>query len=228
MIKAENNKKGQNVAPLISQAIIDPLLSNEALNELIDTAKYFELGSICTDLTRLISARERIGISGKTKLISVVAFPFGGIPIHLKKDQAVWAADNGAEELEVAPNFNSIIENKLNTFSEEIAEICSIGLPTKVILDINRLPSEMLSNVVEASIDAGVQGIQSGNGFGPPVSIEKIKTLKGLVKGRCSIKAVGGIHNPDQFFEILNAGADSIGTSNGTEIMKAIRSRKNE
>ena len=86
--------------------------------------------------------------------------------------------------------------------------------------DISTPSQEELSMAVNASIEAGVNGIQSGNGFGPPTTSIQIKKLSEIVKNRCSIKAVGGIKTFNQAREIVQAGATHIGTSFGFELIQ--------
>ena len=52
-----------------------------------------------------------------TKLIAVIAFPFGAIPYEIKKSQAEWAAEMGADELDIVPNFLHTSEHGCNTLN---------------------------------------------------------------------------------------------------------------
>ena len=47
-----------------------------------------------------------------------------------------------------------------------------------------------------------------------------IENLLPLVKGRCSIKAAGGIKSLIEVLELINSGCSAIGTSKGPELMK--------
>ena len=223
----EHRKKtlGLGLAPLITQAVLNPHIDKETLLQSCDAAKHFGFGGLCTNLNQLPVARERMGSTSKTKLITVIAFPFGAIPLALKVAEAEWAEANGAEELEVVPNYKALMENKLDMFSEELAKICSIGLPVQAILDMNCLQSSNLGNAIEASIDAGVSALQFGNGFGPGVTVENINKLKELIKGRCAIEAVGGINSLDKALTLIEAGANSLGTSYGVEIIQQLQNK---
>ncbi len=74
-----------------------------------------------------------------------------------------------------------------------------------------------------AAIDAGAAGVQSGNGFGPPCRAAEISVLSGLCRGRCAIKAAGGIHQPELALDLLEAGAALLGTSSAPELLQALR-----
>ncbi len=211
------------VAPLIHQAALDPYLSIESLNNICDASRHFGFSGICTDLTRVTTARERLGPPNKTKLIAVIAFPFGFIPNIHKQAQAEWAAEKGADELDVVPNFLALIEGDINLFAAELATICETGLPVRAILNLASLSSKDLSIAVEAAIDAGVHGIQTGNGFGRKVNESDIHQLCDLTKGRCEIKAAGGIKKLDQAMQLVEAGATKIGTTVGSQLIQDLK-----
>ncbi len=211
------------LAPLIHQAALDPHLSIEDLHQMCDASIYYNFSGFCTNLSRLPSARERLGPTNKTKLIAVIAFPFGFIPSSHKKAEAEWAAEQGADELDVVPDFLSLMEGKTEAFAEELSCICETGIPVRIILDIANLPQENLSFAVEASIDAGVYGLQSGNGFGRPVTATDIQQLSKLARGRCQVKAAGGIKTINQALKIVEAGAERLGTSIGPELIKSLK-----
>ncbi len=215
-----------NIAQYIHQAVLNPHLDKSTLHEVCEGAKHFGLAGLCTNLLFLPAARERLGKRGATKLIAVIAFPFGIIPSELKLAEAEWAAEKGAEELDVVPNFSALNQGKTDSFAEDIAQLCSIGLPVRTILDMSQLKPELLSLAVEASIDAGVSGVQSGNGFGQGVTADQIQQLKKLAKGRCAIKAAGGLHSVEQSIELIKAGASQLGTSKGLEIIRMTRSNQ--
>lgn len=214
------------LAPLIHQAALDPHLSIETLNEICDACLHYNFSGFCTNLTRLSAARIRLGPPNKTKLIAVIAFPFGCIPNSHKHAEAEWAAEQGAEQLDLVPNFLALNEGKTETFAEEIASICEKGLPVRVILDIANLSPRQLSLAVEASIDAGVHGLQTGNGFGRAVNESDINQLSNLTRGRCEIKAAGGIKTVNEALELIQAGAARIGTSIGPQLIQSLLKRK--
>jgi len=214
------------LAPLIHQAALSPHLPIQIVDEICSTCLRYNFSGFCTNLTRLSAARLKLGSPNQTKLIAVIAFPFGSIPNSHKQAEAEWAAEQGAEELDLVPDFLALSEGNTEKFSEEISSICEKGLPVRVILDIVNLSSKELSLAVEASIDAGVHGLQTGNGFGREVTVTDIRQLATLTRGRCEIKAVGGIKTVDHTFNLIEAGATKIGTSFGPQLMQSLLKSK--
>ena len=208
-----------NISNVIYQAILNPHFNKETIVQVCDASKQNGFAGLCTSLSNLTIARERLGSKSTTKLISVIAFPFGFIPTSNKRKEAEYAIEKGADELDLVPNYFALKEGNIELFAEEINQISELGIPVRVIIDANILiNSSKLSMAIDALIDAGAIGIQIGNGFGPSVSKDQTKHVSKLVKNRCSIKAVGGIKTFDQAIEIIEAGSTYIGTSFGFEI----------
>ena len=88
---------------------------------------------------------------------------------------------------------------------------------------MTRLDDEQLTLAVEASIDAGAAGVQTGNGFGPACHPDQIRQLKLLCRNRCAIKAAGGIHQLDLVLDLVDAGADLLGTSSAPRLLNDLR-----
>jgi deoxyribose-phosphate aldolase len=212
-----------DLPPLIHQALLDPHLTPDQLQEGCDAARQLGMGGVCTSLRHLPTVRQRLGPPGTTRLIASIAFPFGALPSHLKQAEAEWAAAEGADALDVAPDLAALAAGEANRFADELAALASIGLPLTVMLDLARIEAEHLQLAVEAAIDAGAAAVQSGHGFGAAATPEQITRLRTLCRGRCGIKAVGGVHQLDTCIALVEAGATAIGTSSGPTLLQELR-----
>lgn len=212
-----------DLASVLDQAILDPLLTQDQLMEACDAGCREQVRGICTGLRQLPLLRERMGGGAGPRLIAAIGFPFGAIPRELKEAEANWAAAQGADELDVVPDFVALINGDSSAFAEELAAICDLGLPVRAILDMARLSEEPLALAVEAAIDAGAAGVQTGNGFGPAASPQQVQQLKQLCRGRCAIKAAGGIHSTEQVVELVDAGARMLGSSSAPQLLQSLR-----
>ena len=152
-----------------------------------------------------------------------MGFPFGAVPAGVKQAEAEAAAAAGADELDVVPDFGSLADRNSTPIHDELAAICELGLPVKVILEVGRLDPEALALLVEISIDAGARFLKTGSGFGPPVTVEQVGQLRDLARGRAAIKASGGIASLEQAMALVEAGATRLGTSRGVALAQALR-----
>ena len=226
MYKNSSEEARENISNVIYQAVLNPHFDKAKIVEVCDASKQKGFAGLCTSLVNLPIARERLGSKSNTKLVSVIAFPFGFIPTFNKQKEAEYAIEKGAEELDLVPNYFALIEDKIELFAEEINQISELGIPVRVIIDSNILFNlSKLSIAIDALIDSGAIGIQIGNGFGPTITKDQINYVSKIVKNRCSIKTVGGIKTYDQAIEIIEAGSTYIGTSFGFELTKEQKKR---
>ena len=126
-----------NISNVIYQAVLNPHFDKEMILQICDASKQNGFAGLCTSLSNLTIARERLGSKSTTKLISVIAFPFGFIPTFNKLKEAEYAIEKGAEELDLVPNYFALKEGKVELFAEEINQISELGIPVRVIIDAN-------------------------------------------------------------------------------------------
>ena len=69
-----------DLAPLIHQAALNPHFDKEMLVKVCDASRQHGFAGLCTSLSLLPIVRERLGSKSTTKLVAVIAFPFGFIP----------------------------------------------------------------------------------------------------------------------------------------------------
>jgi deoxyribose-phosphate aldolase len=215
-----------DLAPLIDHALLDPHHGSSAVRQCCEEARHFGFAGVCVASRWVASAREQLPIEGKgasPQLIAVVGFPFGAVPAAVKLAEAVAAAEAGADELDVVPDFGALADRQSTPIHDELAAICELGLPVKVILEVGRLDPEALALLVEISIDAGARFLKSGSGFGPAVTVDHIEQLRQLARGRAAIKASGGIANLEHALALVEAGATRLGTSRGVALAQAMR-----
>jgi deoxyribose-phosphate aldolase len=215
-----------DLAPLIDHALLDPHHGSSAMRQCCEEARHFGFAGVCVASRWVASAREQLPLDGKgasPQLIAVVGFPFGAVPAAVKLAEAVAAAEAGADELDVVPDFGALADRQSTPIHDELAAICELGLPVKVILEVGRLDPDSLALLVEISIDAGARFLKSGSGFGPAVTVDHIEQLRQLARGRAAIKASGGIANLEQALALVEAGATRLGTSRGVALAQAMR-----
>ena len=215
-----------DLAPLIDHALLDPHHGSSAVRQCCEEARHFGFAGVCVASRWVASAREQLPLEGKgasPQLIAVVGFPFGAVPAAVKLAEAVAAAEAGADELDVVPDFGALADRQSTPIHDELAAICELGLPVKVILEVGRLDPDALALLVEISIDSGARFLKSGSGFGPAVTVDHIEQLRQLARGRAAIKASGGIANLEQALALVEAGATRLGTSRGVALAQAMR-----
>jgi deoxyribose-phosphate aldolase len=217
-----------DLAPLIDHALLDPHQGAAAVRRCCEEARHFGFAGVCLSSRWLELARELLPLQGSgrgpvPKLVSVVGFPFGAVPAPLKLAEAESAAAAGADELDVVPDFGALADGDHATLLADLAPICALGLPVKVIVEVGRLEPDALELLVEVSIDAGARFLKSGSGFGPAVNCDQVARLRQLARGRAAVKAAGGITTAELALELVEAGASRLGTSHGVALIQSLR-----
>jgi len=221
------NAERPDLAPLIDHAQLDPLAGRDAIERCCDEARHFGFAGVCVASRWVAHARERLPRNSGgplPRLVSVIGFPFGAVAATIKRAEAELAAEQGADELDVVPDFGALADRDSTRLHADLAAVAEVGLPFKVILEAGKLTPEALELLVEVSIDAGASFLKTGSGFGPAATIAQVQTLRQLARGRAAVKASGGIANLESALELVTAGATRLGTSRGVALIEALRS----
>lgn len=162
-----------------------------------------------------------------------MSLPFGADTTKIKVAQAKEAIFDGADEIDMVADLAAIIEGDekylLNQL-REVLKVCRSMKPPvilKVIIESAALTRQQKIFACRIAQQAGVDFIKTSTGFHPAggATIEDVKLMKESAPN-CKIKAAGGIRTATQVLEMLEAGADRIGTSSGVQIINELKGRK--
>jgi len=71
--------------------------------------------------------------------------------------------------------------------------------------------------------EGGAHFVKTSTGFGPQgATVQDVRLLKSIAGNDLKVKASGGIRTFEQALEMINAGADRIGTSSGVSIINGL------
>ena len=118
--------------------------------------------------------------------------------------------------------------NKYNIVADEIKRMVqnAPGKIIKVIIESGILSKNEIITATKLVEDSGAHFVKTSTGlsaFG--ASPEIIKSIKTTLKSDTKIKASGGIKSLNQVEELIDAGADRIGSSSGIIIMEEITNK---
>mgnify|MGYP001386058604 CR=1 FL=1 len=212
-----------DLAPLIDHAQLQPRLGSETVEQCCKEALHHGFAGVCLASRWMPQARRWLGERGSVKLVSVVSFPFGSSASAIKRAEAEWAVEAGADELDLVPDFALLLDGELTALHDQIAQLVELSLPVKLILEADQLTADQLDTLVEVALDAGVAFLKTGSGYGQPASPQLVQRLHKLASGRARIKASGGIRSLEQAIQLVQAGAERLGTSRGVELVTAQR-----
>jgi deoxyribose-phosphate aldolase len=209
-----------DLAPLIDQALLDPIATPDQITQLCAEADRFKFATVCIYPIHVRQAKELL--QGKTtKICTVIGFPTGATTLAVKCYEAQEAVENGADELDVMINLSALKAGDDNGVNRELAEICQLtNKPVKAILEMGRLTLPEKRLAAEICLDAGVAFLKTSTGWAGGATVEDVRFLQELTKGRVGIKASGGIRSLDRAIELVRSGATRLGTSHGVALVQ--------
>lgn len=211
-----------SLAQLIDYTLLKPAVTTKEIQHLCNEAQKYQFYSVCVPPC-FVSLAHGLLKRSPALVTTVIGFPMGYSTTHIKKLEARNAIARGADELDIVMNIGFLKEGNDKQVKNEIKEIINISSKTvfKIIIESSLLTGGEKERAVQIAIDSGADFVKTSTGLlGPGVSIEDIRTLKGMIKNKIKLKAAGGIKDFYTAEKIVIAGADRIGSSNGVKIYK--------
>ena len=208
----------------IDHTLLKPDADKNNIKQLCQEAIEFHFHSVCINSIWLKKAGDILQGSS-VKLCTVAGFPLGDSTTSSKLNELETSINNGASEIDMVMNIGFFKNEKYNMVSDEIIRMVqnAHGKIIKVIIETGILSKEEIVTATNLVEDSGAHFVKTSTGlsaFG--ASPEIIKTIKTTLKSDTKIKASGGIKSLKQVKDLIDAGANRIGTSSGTIIMKEI------
>ncbi len=163
------------------------------------------------------------------RVASFIDFPYGTMTSKGKSDEAKNLVDNGVEEIDLMPNVGFLLSGMEKEYFSDIQGVVRAAgkAPVKIMLELPLLNEHQKQRAVALSIEAGVQYLKNASGGDVGVATpEDVRFLRRLAPPYVRVKASGGIKTAQQVRDLLDAGADLVGTSSGVQIMREVLNGK--
>ena len=154
-------------------------------------------------------------------IVTVVGFPLGANRSEVKAFEAQKAIEDGADEVDMVLNVTKIKDKDYDFVQKDIETVkksCK-DKPLKVILETDLLTNEEIAKACELCIKAKADFVKTSTGFvknGVGAQAEHVKLMASIVKPHgLGVKASAGIRDKQKALEMIEAGADRLGTSSG-------------
>ena len=224
----------ENLSSYIDHTMLTPTATSDDIRRLCSEAIKYEFYSVCIH-PRWISLAAELLIDSKVKVGSVVGFPFGTELTKIKTAQAKEAIFAGADEIDMVADLAAIIEADSGYYINDlqaVKKICRSMKPAvtlKVIIESAALTDQQKIFACRLADEVGVDFIKTSTGLHPAggATIDDIKLMK-INAPKCKIKAAGGIKTSQQAIDMIQAGAQRIGTSSGVQIIEQFKQDQNK
>ncbi len=159
------------------------------------------------------------------KVASFVDFPYGTMTSAGKAYETEQLVEAGADEIDLMPNVGFLLSGMEEEYASDIRGVVKAAghVPIKIMLELPLLSENQKERAVKISIDAGVSYLKNASGGAVGVATpDQIAFLRRLAPPHVRVKASGGIKSAQQVRDLVQAGADLVGTSSGARIMAEI------
>ena len=142
-----------------------------------------------------------------------VGFPDGSATTECKVAEARELVRMGVDELDCVVNVTWLRSGMYDRVYEDLAAVVSAtDKPVKIILECHYLNDEQIVAGCEAVVRAGAAFVKTGTGWAPTgATLERCKLMVDTVRGRCKVKASGGIRDMATIDALKEIGVDRFG-----------------
>ena len=212
---------------MIDHTILKPEATEQDVINLCEEGIKYNFWSVVVNTHFVKLAASRVGGSG-VRVCSIAGFPLGAVNSEVKVFEAERAVADGAHEIDMVLNIGAFKSGKRDFAGEDIEGVVKAAGPSalvKVIIEAALLSDEEKIDACRLVIDAGADFVKTSTGFGPPgANPRDVSIMRKAVGDRIGVKASAGIRTAAAAIQLIEAGADRIGTSSGVAIMQGFDS----
>lgn len=150
------------------------------------------------------------------RVCTVVGFPLGQMSTKAKAAEARIAVEDGADEIDMVINVGALKGGDDAVVFEDIRAVrkaCE-GKVLKVIIETCLLNEEEKVRACRLAMEAKADFVKTSTGFSTGgATKEDVALMRKTVGNTMGVKASGGIRDKEKAVEMLEAGADRLGTS---------------
>ena len=210
-----------NIAGMIDHTLLKAAATSADIKKICAEAREYKFASVCVNSCYAKLVTEQLEGTG-VKTCCVVGFPLGAMSTRAKAYEAKCAVEDGAAEVDMVINVGALKEGNDQFVEDDIRAVVEASAPAivKVIIETCLLTDEEKVRACELSEKAGAAFVKTSTGFSTGgANTADVALMKKTVGDRLQVKASGGIHTPAQAKELIEAGADRIGASNGIALL---------
>ena len=208
------------IASMIDHTLLKAAATPQQITELCETAKALHTASVCVNPCHVALAAQLLKGSG-VNVCTVIGFPLGANTTAVKAFETRDAIANGADEVDMVINIGRLKMGDTDYVRDEIRALKqAVGNKVlKVIIETCLLTDAEKETMCGVVCEAGADFIKTSTGFSTGgATFDDIALFARCVKGRCRIKAAGGIRSVADMERFIALGADRLGTSSAIKI----------
>ena len=218
--------KIKDIVARCDHTLLNPCATLDDIYRVCDDGVRFGAASVCIPACYVRDAWEYMEDNypdTKIPVCTVIGFPNGYDTGEAKCFMAKNAIVNGASEIDMVVNLGWVKDRKWDKIVREIKavkEACE-GRILKVIIETCQLTEVEKYSLCRAVTDAGADFIKTSTGFSSGgATLADVILLRKCVGENVKVKASGGINDLVAAKQMIENGADRLGTSKVIKIIK--------
>ena len=214
----------QNIEKHIEHTLLKQNATKQELEKLFEEAKKYRFKGVCVNPCNVKLAKELLKDT-EVNIVTVIGFPLGANVSEVKAFETKLAIQDGADEIDMVINVSALKNRDYDLVKEDIKKVkAACGThPLKVILETDLLEKDEIKKVCELCVEAKADFVKTSTGFvknGVGAKVEDVELMyKTVSLYGLKVKASGGIRDREKALQMLNAGAERLGTSSGVAIV---------
>lgn len=167
-------------------------------------------------------AREYL-VKSNVRIGTVIGFPLGYSLTEVKILETELAIAEGVDDIDFVVNIAAVKNNDFELVKKEVKAITNLchdnGKVCKLIFETGLLVNEEIEKLCYICNEIKVDYAKTSTGFSAVgAKVEIVAKMRKWLDSSIKIKASGGIKEKNIMLQLIEAGADRIGTSSGIEL----------
>lgn len=212
----------ENLAAYIDHTLLKPEATRSDIIKLCREALQYQFHAVCINPSFVPVAVQELAGSA-VKVCVVVGFPSGATTTAVKAYETAEAVKGGAEEIDMVIHVGALKGGEIDYVLKDISAVVEAarGKTVKVIIESGLLKKEEKELACRLALQAGADMVKNSTGFGPGgASVADVQLMRESVGPEMGVKASAGVRSAKTAREMLEAGANRIGTSAGVKIIR--------
>jgi deoxyribose-phosphate aldolase len=213
----------RQLAALIDHTLLRPEATRAQVEQLCEEALQWGFAVVCVHSAWVPLVAEQLQGS-RVKVGSVAGFPFGVNLTSAKCAEAEAAIQAGAREIDMVMNIGAMRSGDYALVESDVravSEACHArGVLLKVILENAYLDEKQKMKACQLVQRAGADFVKTSTGLASSgATVADVRLMRKTVGREMGVKAAGGIRTLADALQMIEAGANRLGTSAGVAIL---------
>lgn len=207
----------------IEHTLLNPYCSLDKVETLCAEALNHHFHGVCV-IPYFVRHAKNFLVGTDIKVVTVVGFPFGYNHTPAKVEEVRKVIDAGADEIDMVMNIAALKNADWNVVTNDVESVCTMvrmhDKIIKVIIESGVLSPQEIIKACEICAQVGVNFVKTSTGYaGQGATVEAVQLMRRSLPDKIKIKASGGIRTKEFALQLIQAGAERIGTSAGVQLI---------